>query len=176
MQLEELKEARNHARAEHIPEKTRPRDKRLLPLPYPKQRDLRPSKYAQYTPLNENQGRILEEALHATLIHAPKKAPTPRNADTTKHCRFHQKYGHTTNECVALKDRIEELIQAGHMRRFLQGQGKFPDGENETQKMDNLAETGRGPKGARDRTNDNELMIARHDNPRTQHSKASLTL
>jgi len=121
MQLEELKEARNHARAKHIPEKTRPRDNKLPPLPYPKQRDLRPSKYTQYTPLNANRGRILEEALHATLIHAPKKAPTPRNADMTKHCRFHQKYGHTTDECVTLKDRIKELIQAEHLRRFVQG-------------------------------------------------------
>jgi len=126
MQLEELKEARNHARAEHIPEKARPRDNKLPPLSYSKQRDDRPSKYAQYTPLNANRGRILEEALHTTLIHTPKKAPTPKDADTTKHCHFHQNYGHATDECVALKDRIEELIQAGYLRRFVQGQGRAP--------------------------------------------------
>jgi len=45
MQLEELKEVRNHARAEHIPERTKPRDSRLPPLPFPKQRDLKPLKY-----------------------------------------------------------------------------------------------------------------------------------
>jgi len=126
MQLEELKEARNHARAKHIPKRTKPRDSRLPPLPFPKQRDLRPSKYTQYISLNANRGQILEEALHAALIHAPRRAPTPRNADTTKPCRFHQNYGHTTDECVVLKDRIEELIQAGHLRRFVQGQGRVP--------------------------------------------------
>jgi len=96
----------------------------LPPQPYAKQRDARPLRYAQYTPLNANRGRILEEALHAALIHTPKRVLKPRNVDTTKHCRFHQNYGHTTEECVVLKDRIEELIQVGHLKRFVQYQGQ----------------------------------------------------
>jgi len=73
-------------------------------------------KFASYTPLNANRGQILEEALSADFLAIPRKATTLRNANTTKHCRFHQNYGHTTEECVALKDKIEELIQAGHPR------------------------------------------------------------
>ena len=74
-------------------------------------------------PLNANRGRILEEVLHAALSHARKKVSTVRYASTAKHCRFYQNYGHTTEECVTLRDRIEELIQAGHLKRFVQYQG-----------------------------------------------------
>jgi len=65
---------------------------------------------------------VLEEALSADLMPTPRKAATSRIADTSKHCRFHQNYGHTTKECLALMDRIEELIQAGHLRQFVRNQ------------------------------------------------------
>jgi len=55
----------------------------------------------------------------------PRKAATPRNADTSKHCRFHQNYEHTTEECLALKDKIEELIQARHLRQFVRNQSRM---------------------------------------------------
>jgi len=51
--------------------------------------------------------------LSANLISTPKKEPIPYNEDTTKHCRYHLNYGHTIEECYALKDKIEELIQVG---------------------------------------------------------------
>ena len=70
-----------------------------------------------------NRARILEEALNTDLITAPRRAPTPPNANTTKHCRYHQNYGHTTEECFTLKDKIEELIQVGHLRRFVKREG-----------------------------------------------------
>jgi len=75
-----------------------------------KQKEPKPPRFAYYTPLNANRGRILEEALSADLIPSLQKLPTPRNADTNKHCRYHQNYGHNTDECWALKDKIEELI------------------------------------------------------------------
>ncbi|XP_027922692.1 uncharacterized protein LOC114180581 [Vigna unguiculata] len=77
----------------------------------------------EYTPLVSNRARILEEALNTDIITAPRRAPTPPNADTTKHCRYHRNYGHTTEECFTLKDKIEELIQAGHLRRFVKREG-----------------------------------------------------
>jgi len=91
----------------------------LAPRPDSRFKDSRQPKYNRYTPLVSNRVRILEEALNADLITIPQRVPTPPNADTTKHCQYHQNYGHTMEDCFALKDKIEELIQAGHLRRFV---------------------------------------------------------
>ena len=53
------------------------------------------------------------------LIPTLKRYQTPPNADTAKHCQYHRNFGHTTEGCQALKDKIEELIQAGHLRQFV---------------------------------------------------------
>jgi len=37
----------------------------------------------------------------------------------TKYCRYHHNHGHTIKECKALHDKIEELVRAGHFRRFI---------------------------------------------------------
>ena len=86
-------------------------------------KDSRQLKYSRYTPLVSNRARILEEALNTDLITAPRRVPTPPNANTTKHCWYHRNYGHTTEDCFTLKDKIEELIQAGHLRRFVKREG-----------------------------------------------------
>jgi len=48
-----------------------------------------------------------------------KKARTLERVDQSKHCPYHKKHGHHTKACVALKDRIEELVQAAQLRRFI---------------------------------------------------------
>jgi len=50
-----------------------------------------------------------------------KRTNTPSNADQTKHCRYHRNFGHFTEDCQASKDKTEELVQAGHLRHFVQG-------------------------------------------------------
>ena len=37
----------------------------------------------------------------------------------TKYCRYHCNHGHTTEDCKALQHKIEELVRAGHFRRFV---------------------------------------------------------
>jgi len=34
----------------------------------------------------------------------------------TKYCKYHRNNGHTTDECKALQDKIEELIFADQLR------------------------------------------------------------
>ena len=86
-------------------------------------------RFTRYTPLTAERSRVLEEALNADLLKAPSRTPTPHSADLTKQCRYHRNLGHTTEDCWALKDKIEELIQAGHLRRFVQTSRE--DGKNE---------------------------------------------
>ena len=116
MQLEELREFRNNARAEASEEKKEDRE-------HPgrsrtgrdQKRDNRGPRFSRYTPLNAERSKILQEALSAELIPPPRRALSPENADRNKRCRYHKNTGQ------ALKDKIEELIQAGHLRRFVRG-------------------------------------------------------
>jgi len=76
-------------------------------------------RFIRYTPLNTGRTRILEEALSTDLIKEPKRGTSPQHADQSKYCRYHYCHGHITGECQALKDKIEELIQAGHLQRYV---------------------------------------------------------
>ncbi|WVY91024.1 hypothetical protein V8G54_036538 [Vigna mungo] len=49
-----------------------------------------------------------------------QKRPTPPGADNTKHCLYHQNMGHDTEDCMTHRDRIEELIRAGHLKQYVQ--------------------------------------------------------
>ncbi|XP_017413243.1 uncharacterized protein LOC108324826 [Vigna angularis] len=84
-----------------------------------KNRELpRPFKFHHYTTLNAPRAKVLEEALSAKLL-TPRRKPFPRNADERKSCRYHQNHGHITEDCITLKNEIENLIRAGHLRRFI---------------------------------------------------------
>ncbi|XP_014523974.1 uncharacterized protein LOC106780225 [Vigna radiata var. radiata] len=52
-------------------------------------------------------------------MQTPLRRPTPHGADLTKRCLYHQNSGHDTEECVTLRDKIEELIQAGRLQRYI---------------------------------------------------------
>jgi len=71
-------------------------------------------------PLNATRGKILDEAQRAELIPTLKQLQNPRNVDMSKHCQYHRSFGHTTDGCQALKDKIKELIQTGHLCKFIQ--------------------------------------------------------
>jgi len=76
-------------------------------------------RFQNYTPLTVPRGRVLDEALQAKLIPVPKPTQTPRHADTTKRCQYPRNFGHLTEGCQTLKDKIEELVQAGHLHKFV---------------------------------------------------------
>ncbi|KAG5006884.1 hypothetical protein JHK85_025426 [Glycine max] len=74
----------------------------------------------------------LEVTLHSMLLALQPEAfnveipiklpaihpPRPR-LDKTKHCRCHHNHGHNTEDCWALKDKIEELIYVGYLAQFV---------------------------------------------------------
>jgi len=83
-------------------------------------------RFYNYTPLTVPRGKTLDEALQTELIPALKQAQTPPNADTTKRCQYHHNYGHTTEGCQTLKDKIEELVQVSHLRKFIRTTAAAP--------------------------------------------------
>ncbi|XP_014511473.1 uncharacterized protein LOC106770166 [Vigna radiata var. radiata] len=76
-------------------------------------------RFPQYTPLNAPRAQILQKALSTQVMRTPQKCLTPPGADSSKHCLYHQNMGHDTEDCMTLKDRIEELIQAGHLKHYI---------------------------------------------------------
>ena len=38
------------------------------------------------------------------------------------YCAYHREKGHTTEQCHVLKDHLEQLVKAGHLKEFLIGQ------------------------------------------------------
>jgi len=89
------------------------------PRPDARPREPRQPRFTRYAPLTVARSCILDDALQADLIPPPHKTTTPPNADMTKYCRYHRNHGHTTEECKALQDKIEEMVRAGHFRRFI---------------------------------------------------------
>ncbi|XP_014524092.1 uncharacterized protein LOC106780328 [Vigna radiata var. radiata] len=76
-------------------------------------------RFPHYTPLNAPRARILQEALSTQILPAPQKRPTPQGADMSKRCLYHQNSGHDTEDCVTLKDKIEELIRMGRLQQYV---------------------------------------------------------
>lgn len=78
-------------------------------------------RYDRYTNLIVPRERVFEKALQTNMIFIRKRY-TPRGADETKTCRFHDNRGHTTKSCQVLKDEIEQLIRVGHLQEFVKGE------------------------------------------------------
>jgi len=149
MQMEELKEFCSTTRSDTQEKKYIDKERVLAPRPDSRFKDSRQPKYNRYTPLMSNRARILDEALNADLIATPQRVPTPPNANTTKHCEYHRNYGHTTEDCFTLKDKIEELIQAGQLRRFVKREERGFSSKEEREGR--YEEQPRGTSGYRER-------------------------
>ena len=50
----------------------------------------------------------------------------------SKYCNYHKDHDHDTEECIHLKEKIEELICQGHLKNFIQRQ----DQEEKLEKKD----------------------------------------
>ncbi|XP_014523957.1 uncharacterized protein LOC106780211 [Vigna radiata var. radiata] len=110
-------ESRGHIRREGINRGIQRREER--PVGPRRMEQPRLLQRVHHTPLNAPCTRVMEEALRADLLKAVR-APTPLGADESKYCRYHQNRGHTTEDCNTLKDKLENLIQAGHLQKFVQ--------------------------------------------------------
>ncbi|XP_057760015.1 uncharacterized protein LOC130980340 [Arachis stenosperma] len=114
--IEELRQARKSERSASTKEDDKARENRKSFKPTPR--------YESYTQFNAKRDDIIKEILNSKLIKPPRKAgsyPEPKNADKSKYCTFHQKFGHTTDECVIAKDLLERLARQGHLDKFIAG-------------------------------------------------------
>lgn len=70
-------------------------------------------RFQTYTVLTVSISRIMAdlEDLEILPVMTPRKPRPSDNAkDQTRYCQYHRDYGHSTGECISLKDEIETLI------------------------------------------------------------------
>ncbi|XP_025635775.1 uncharacterized protein [Arachis hypogaea] len=81
-------------------------------------------RFDSYTQFNTKREDIIKKILNSKLIKPPRKASTyqdTKNVDKSKYCAFHQKHGHTTDDCVVAKDLLERLARQGHIDKYIGG-------------------------------------------------------
>ncbi|XP_016178130.1 uncharacterized protein LOC107620492 [Arachis ipaensis] len=113
--IEELRQAQKTEKS-HYRDDDRPRDKK---------KNFKPtSRYESYTQFNTKHDDIIKEILNSKLIKPPRRAgsyPDSKGTDRSKYCSFHQKHGHTTDDCVIAKDLLERLARQGHLDKYIGG-------------------------------------------------------
>ncbi|CAA0830960.1 Unknown protein, partial [Striga hermonthica] len=79
-------------------------------------------RFHDYTPLNAKVAEVLmamEKGIDGKDVTWPRsRFEGPTQPKSRRYCRFHKDYGHTTKDCRHLKDEIERLIRAGHLKEF----------------------------------------------------------
>ncbi|MCI12178.1 hypothetical protein A2U01_0033281, partial [Trifolium medium] len=78
--------------------------------------------YIGYTPLNTSRETILQECANVEFaevgVRPPREIRENPRTDTTKFYKFHCSAGHDTEDCIHLKDVIEDLIKIGKLSRY----------------------------------------------------------
>ncbi|KAL0420239.1 UNVERIFIED_CONTAM: hypothetical protein Slati_3046800 [Sesamum latifolium] len=75
---------------------------------------------AVYTPLTVPITQVFTAVEEKGLITRPRSwRDTPQCPKSDKFCRFHNDYGHATEECRHLKNEIERLIQNGYLQEYV---------------------------------------------------------
>ncbi|RDX92859.1 hypothetical protein CR513_24951, partial [Mucuna pruriens] len=73
--------------------------------------------------------RRAKKEMHG-LITLPPQRKSPQGADKAKYCKYHKNHGHTTEACRMLRDKIKELEQISHLRKFVQREADREDHDN----------------------------------------------
>ncbi|XP_072087342.1 uncharacterized protein [Arachis hypogaea] len=132
IEIEELREAR---RSEKPMRKEEERPHRPISKDSRKSFKLAP-KFDTYTKFNTKREEIIKEILHNKLIKPPVRAGSYQDqkyVDKSKHCAFHQKFGHTTDECIVAKDLLERLARQGLLDKYISSR-KQRDTEKEAER------------------------------------------
>ncbi|XP_016164353.1 uncharacterized protein LOC107606855 [Arachis ipaensis] len=81
-------------------------------------------KFNTYTRFNTKRENIIKEILNAKIVKSPARAGSyqyQRFVDRSKHCAFHQKFRHTTDECIVAKDLLKRLARQGLLDKYVEG-------------------------------------------------------
>jgi len=60
----------------------------------------------------------MDQALALNILTMPRRSNTPPKVDYFEHYRYYRNRGHSTEECNAFEDKIEEFIKLGQLNDF----------------------------------------------------------
>ncbi|KAH6787972.1 hypothetical protein C2S52_007524 [Perilla frutescens var. hirtella] len=69
--------------------------------------------------------------LGSTVKWMPKMRSPDHERDRTKYCEFYKDHGHRTDDCIALRLEIIDLLKRGHLKDLLTDKGKQTFGKND---------------------------------------------
>ncbi|KAL0416104.1 UNVERIFIED_CONTAM: hypothetical protein Slati_3442300 [Sesamum latifolium] len=95
-----------------------------------------------YTPLTVPITQAFMAVDEKGLLTRPRSwRDTPKRPKSNKFCRFHNDYGHTTDECRHLKNEIERLIQNGYLQEYVYWEKARGTGPYQKREGDKAKET-----------------------------------
>ncbi|WOL07737.1 hypothetical protein Cni_G16484 [Canna indica] len=101
------------------------------------------NRFKRYTPLNTSRETILQEVHYLQLLRPPgclESTKSSYRGDKSKRCEFHHTFGHTTEECVVLRDQIERLIRECHLDHYIRPSYQPHQGHSETPQLDSTVD------------------------------------
>ena len=85
-----------------------------------KRKDDKTPQTVKFTPLVVPVDNILAQIKDEHYLKWPRPLhSSPNVRDKKKYCRFHKDHDHYTEDCIDLKEKIEELIQKGKLQKFI---------------------------------------------------------
>ncbi|XP_059441975.1 uncharacterized protein LOC132174318 [Corylus avellana] len=85
--------------------------------------DPRKLQSAKFTPLNTSMTEVFMEIRRDPAFKWPSKLKgDPKRCDPQKYCEYHRDHGHLTEECITLRQEIENHIRNGRLVKFLAGE------------------------------------------------------
>ncbi|XP_012831513.1 PREDICTED: uncharacterized protein LOC105952498 [Erythranthe guttata] len=109
---------RSPPREENLPRQQRHPAARAIPVP-----EHRKPRYTSYAVLNKSPTQVLMAIEGGSDIRWPttyqKTPPPPQGSSDDGYCRYHNRYGHRTNECGHLKDKQERLARQSRIDQFV---------------------------------------------------------
>ncbi|XP_043699510.1 uncharacterized protein LOC122650226 [Telopea speciosissima] len=134
-----------------------------------------------YTPLNISRTKIQMEVYDRGLLQCPRTMfARPEDKNKKKYCKFHKNVGHNTEDYRQLKREIEDVIQKGHLRRYVKKDGKDNSRGHETMRNDPRRDDrarGGDDRDHREERRDDRWEVRRIDNEaNTSTAPAILTI